>query len=358
MISRSVFAAALLTALTCGVRTAWADEAAPRVVLLSVPGQDPSAEQVADHLGEQLGSVGVRVDITTAEEVPTLSARWADLAREAASRPGTLALIGWVCRSESCALTVAEPRSGAVAEIPVDPFEGSEHADDLAFAIAATSREAIVGSLLPELGRLTVEGEDPSPPPSTGDRVPQAYQPEAVPDARGLRPWLWFEGGYNGEHPYPQGQPLHGPWFGLAFEARRWIVPALAFGWLGLQRVTNQAGEVRSHRIPIAVELRIAVPVGPATFSVAPVGRLDVVFASADPAGPDAGSSRVEVELHVGGRTCWNLPLPGGVEAILGAGILGTLLGHDYSVDGRQAIAESRLRFGWWVGVAWSPISR
>ncbi|MBW2278212.1 MAG: hypothetical protein JRF63_12010 [Deltaproteobacteria bacterium] len=213
-----------------------------------------------------------------------------------------------------------------------------------------------MGSLLLELGRLTAEGENPSPPPPTGDRVPKAYHPESGPDARGVRPWLWIEGGYFGEHPYPQGRPLHGPWVGLAMEARRSVVPALSFGWLGLQKVSTEAGEVRSHRTPILIELRIAIPVGPSTFSVAPVGRLDVVFANADPVGPRGESSEVELELHVGGRTCWNLPLPGGVEAIIGAGILGTLLGHDYSVGGRRAIAESTLRFGWWVGVAWSPI--
>jgi hypothetical protein len=253
---------------------------------------------------------------------------------------------------------VVGARSGALAEIPVVPDEQQEEAGSgRAFALAATSREVIVGSLLPELGRLAVEGQDPSPPPPTGDRVPQAYSPEAGPEAGGPRPWLWIEGGYFGEHPYPQGQTLHGPWVGLALAAQRTVVPALSFGWLGLQRVSNEAGTVRSHRLPIALELRIAVPVGPATFSIAPIGRLDLVFATADPVGPRGASSQIELELHVGGRTAWNLPLPGGVEAVIGAGILGTLIGHEYAVDGRRAIPESTLRFGWWVGVAWSPLS-
>jgi hypothetical protein len=181
--------------------------------------------------------------------------------------------------------------------------------------------------------------------------------PEAGPEAGGPRPWLWIEGGYFGEYPYPQGQTLHGPWVGLALAARRTVVPALSFGWLGLQRVSNEAGTVRSHRLPIAIELRIAVPVGPATFSIAPMGRLDLVFATADPIGPRGASSQIELELHVGGRTAWNLPLPGGVEAVIGAGILGTLLGHEYSVDDRRALPESTLRFGWWIGVAWSPLN-
>ena len=28
------------------------------------------------------------------------------------------------------------------------------------------------------------------------------------------RPWLWLEGGYLGDHPHPEGHPLHGPWIG------------------------------------------------------------------------------------------------------------------------------------------------
>jgi hypothetical protein len=333
-----------------------ADEDAPRVVLLAYPGQQPTAEVVRQSLAEQLISVGVQVDLLSADAAPESTGDWDGAANEAAKQPGTLALIGWVCEASSCLLTVVDTRNGALAEVPVDPGEERAEEDGLESAIAATSREAIIGSLLPELGRLTAEGADPSPPPPTGDRVPQAYSPEAGPDSRGLRPWLWIEGGYFGEHPYPQGRPLHGPWIGLAIEARRYVVPALSVGWLGLQRVSNEAGEVRSHRVPIAVDFRIAVPVGPTTFSIAPVGRLDVVFVRSDPSGPRGASSQVEVELHVGGKTSWNLPLPRGVEVILGAGILGTLLGHDYSVDGRRAIAESTLRFGWWVGVAWSPI--
>jgi hypothetical protein len=347
---------ALLLGAVVSVPASWAAEDAPRVVLLGVPDQAPSAKQVQEILAEQLASVGVRVDVQSVEEAPASTEDWDVAAREAAKQPGTLALIGWSCEGHSCLLTVVDTRSGAIAEVPVDPGEEQAEEDGLELAIASTSREAVIGSLLPELGRLTAEGEDPSPPPPTGDRVPQAYSPEAGPDSRGLRPWLWIEGGYFGEHPYPQGQPLHGPWLGLAVEARRYVVPALSVGWLGLQQASNEAGEVRSHRMPIAVDFRIAVPVGPATFSIAPVGRFDVVFVSADPRGPRGASSQVELELHVGGKTCWNLPLPGGIEIVVGAGILGTLLGHEYSVDDRRAIAESTLRFGWWVGVAWSPI--
>jgi len=353
----AIFAAVLSLALAAGRRSG-ADDDAARVVLLDVVDQVPSADAVREILAAQLASVGVGVDVVSADELPETSGEWAAQASSAGKRPGTLALLGWACEEGDCELTVAETRSGAVAEIPVEPAEGVEEPGGdraLAFAIAATSREAVVGSLLPELGRLASEGRKPSPPPPTGDRVPQAYYPRSGPGARGVRPWLWIEGGYFGEHPYPQGRPLHGPWLGLALEARRYVVPALSFGWLGVQRASNEAGEVSSYRLPVAFELRIALPVGPATFSIAPVGRLDTVFATADPVGPRGQSSQVELELHVGGRTSWNLPLPGGIEIVLGAGILGTLLGHDYSVDGRRAIVASTLRFGWWIGVAWGP---
>jgi hypothetical protein len=136
----------------------------------------------------------------------------------------------------------------------------------------------------------------------------------------------------------------------------RTVVPAVSVGWLGVQEGTDELGVARYHGIPIQVGLRIAFPVGPATFALAPVGRLDVLFVTADPAGPRGAETGVELELHMGGQTTWNLPLPRGIEALLGAGILGTVLGRDYEVQGARAIPASTLRFGWWVGVAWSPL--
>jgi hypothetical protein len=336
-----------------------AEEVTVRVVLLAWPEQQPAAAAVQTELTEQLSSVGVRVDVHEVEQAPADAGAWAGHADDAAEdQPGTLALIGWTCAGGQCSLVVIESRGLARAEIPLSPIDDSEHAGDLGFAVAAASREVVVGSLLPELGRLVTEGENPSLPPPTADRVPQAYAPESAPDAAGPRPTVWIEGGYHGEHPYPQGRPLHGAWVGLVFAPRRTVLPFLTVGWLGMQEGSNERGVVRSHRLPIDLGLRIAFPVGPATFALAPVARLDVVFVKADPTGPRGAGTKAEIELHVGGQTTWHLPLPGGIEAVLGAGILGTLLGRDYEVDEMVAIPKSALRFGWWIGIAWAPLSQ
>jgi len=332
-----------------------------RVVLLSAADTAPEAEAVRAILLDHLSRVEVAVDIAARESLPVAEAEWTAVARgQAADRPGTLAVFGWRCAAAACDLFAAETRGGGVARIPVKPVTGGgDGGAELAFAVAATIREAIWGGLLLELNRLAEEGERPAAPPPSKERMPEPY--EGSVDAGGLarahRPWFWLEGGYHGEYPHPRGDILHGPVLGFALSPGKNVVPVLRVGWLGMETVDIQGGAVSAYRFPLELELRVAFPVGPAMFSIAPVGRVDLVIGTADPTGPRGETTSVDAELHVGGMTTWHVPLPGGkVEAFVGVGVLATIIGHDLRVDDDVAVAAAKLRVVWSAGVSWSPL--
>jgi hypothetical protein len=337
------------------------DDAA-RAVLLSVPGNTPSAEAVKIPLAEHVARVEVAVDIVKREALPASDAEWKALAREqAAAMPGTLAVFGWRCEGGACDLFVAEARTAAVARIPVEPADRAqaENEERLAFALAATAREALWGGLLLEMNRLADEGAHPKPPPPSGQRLPEPYSGsvEAGGLARAHRPWLWFEGGYHGEYPHPQGRTLHGPFLGIALSPGKNIVPVVRAGWLGMARGDGANGVVDAYCFPIELELRVAFPVGPAMFSIAPVGRVDLVVANANPVGPRGESTSVGTDLQVGGMTTWHTPLPGGaLQALVGVGVLATIIGNDLEIDGEVEVPASKLRIVWSAGLAWSPL--
>ena len=135
------------------------------------------------------------------------------------------------------------------------------------------------------------------------------------------------------------------------------MVPVLRVGWLGMDTADVETGSISAYRFALELELRIAFPVGPALFSIAPVGRVDLAVASANPSGPRGETTSVGAELYVGGMTTWHLPLPGGeVEALVGVGVLATILGRAFDVDGVEAIPETQLRVVWSAGIAWSPL--
>lgn len=351
-------AAAAILARGAGARAA--DDTA-RVVLLSVPDVAPGAEAVRPTLALHLERVEVAVEVAQRPAAPTTDAEWSALAGElAAQAPGTLALFGWSCGGSSCDLVVAEPRGGAVAHVPVRPA-GPEAGDEgrLAFALAATAREAVWGGLLLEMGRLPDEGARPTEPPPSGQRLPAPHGGgvDAGGLARARRPWLWLEGGYHGEYSHPRGGTLHGPFVALALSPGRNVVPVVRAGWLGIAVDEGPGGVARSHAFPVELELRVAFPIGPAMFSIAPVGRVDLVAATADPEGEGGPSTSLEVDLHVGGATTWHLPLPGGrVEALVGMGALATIIGNAVEAADGVGVPASKLRVVWSAGVSWSPL--
>jgi hypothetical protein len=332
-----------------------------RVVLITTPQTAPDGEAVRAILAAHLSRVEVDVDVAVRESMPSSEREWTLAAKdEAADRPGTLAVFGWRCEADACDLFAAETRSGGVARIPVRPIEHDDGEDtDLAFAIAATVREAVWGGLLLEMNRLAEEGARPDSPPPSGERMPEPYKGsfEAGGLARAHRPWFWLEGSYHGECPYPRGDILHGPAIGFALSPGKNVVPVLRVGWLGMEIADNERGAVSAYRFPFELELRVAFPVGPAMFSIAPIGRVDLVVATADPAGPRSESTTVDAALHVGGMTTWHMPLPGGkVEALVAVGVLATIIGQDLEIDGVGAVPSAKLRVVWSAGVSWSPL--
>ena len=167
----------------------------PRVVVLSAPETDPKASEVIFVLEEHLLEVEIAVSSWEAEAVPSEEEVWLKEASAAAKKtPGTVALIGYECNEKECSLVLVEPRLRTLLEVPV---KIPKHKDfSVAFAIAATAREAILGPLLPELARLARHGESPSPPPPSPDSIwlqPHSEKKKHVSDEP-ARPWLWLEG--------------------------------------------------------------------------------------------------------------------------------------------------------------------
>ncbi|HUT76190.1 MAG TPA: hypothetical protein VM285_00795, partial [Polyangia bacterium] len=300
-----VAVSALLTAVPAGA----AEQLSARVAIIDIAGSPAPAEEVASELRERLAAARVEVDVHGPAEEPETSLAWAALARKLArERPGTLALFGWRCEADgsSCAVLVCEPDRGAVAEFPVARGESVE---DWPGVLASALGEAVLGGLLPELQRLPASGIEP-PSREQEDEDDGDASTSETPGADRLR--LWIEGGYTGEYAHPDGRPIHGPFLGLSLAPGRYVAPTLGVGWLGLQRGEGAAGEVTTHRIPVSLAIRLRFEVGPATFAVAPVGRLDTVFSRRKPAGPEAASSSTDLEIHVGGATTWHLPFPRG----------------------------------------------
>ena len=323
-----------------------------RVALLFHGGTAPPAEEVAGELREQLRGFGVEVDPIEDEAEPASAEEWRDVARRVSEdRPGILFLIGWTCGERECTLRVIETRGLGSAEIPV-PDAGEE----TAIGLASAAREVVLGGLSDELFRLVEEGASPSPPPvppAPPSEEPPEERPEDEPEGGGGL-MLWLEGGYHGDYPYPDGQALNGAWIGVALVVHEYLVPYVSVGWEGVRRGESTAGEVSLHALPIAVAMRIAIPVGDAAFSISPLARLDVTFSTADSAGGGESSS-VDVEIHVGGLVAWHLPISEDLEVMAGAGVAATVLGQEYRAVDEVAIPESKLRILWTAGLAWSP---
>jgi hypothetical protein len=250
---------------------------------------------------------------------------------------------------------VADPGSDALVEVALAGDDDGSAGE--AQRIAATAREALLGTVLPELERLSSVGDGSGAGSSPADS-PWLSRVRGVDEdvaARPAGPIFHLEGGYQGDHALPDGQPLHGPWLGVTLTPTPMLRPALSVGWLGLGRGEIEAGEVVSHRLTASLSLRLVFTMGLASVSLAPVGRLDVVFSEADPtAAHEPTESGTELELHAGGTTTWRLPLPArDLDAVVGVGVLASLLSSDVEVDGETAVRASSLRITWHVGVCW-----
>ncbi|MDD5308118.1 MAG: hypothetical protein PHU25_12420 [Deltaproteobacteria bacterium] len=338
--------------------TAAAGEAG-RVVILDVPGAQPSAAEVALLLGGMLKDMGVDAETLAVIELPRDRAEWIAAAHTAAAaEPGTLALYGYECRERACRLAVADPRSDTFAVIPLEARRTgpTEVTDDIPAVLAEAAEQALTGSLLPELTRIAERG-DPLPPRPCPE--PKASPPgKDGGNAKGdWRPWLKIEGGYQGDDSYPDGRPENGARLGVSIMPAPFLGPTFGVGWLGIDEVELSRGRLISHRLTVDLALRVILPVGPAAVSIAPVSRLDVVFSKSDPSGPAPALHDENPELHVGGAIMWHLPFPLGLEGQVGMSVLATVLGKGYDVGGIEAVPESMVRFAWSVGIAWGALA-
>ncbi len=334
---------------------------APRVVVLSSPEAVPSAKEVLDLLTTQLDEFDVNAEAWEVDGLPRDADAWiAEGRRAAAAQPGTLALFGYLCNERECRLIVVEPKGRSLTKVPVK----IPHDRDLplAFAIAATAREALLGELLPELMRLAEQGENPTAaPPSVNRALLMRSSPGTEPSDKALpnpsAQLLLIEMGYHGEYAHPQSHILHGARVGAAYLPSEKLALGLGAGWVGIDKQWSIWGSVLSHRWPIDFSLRLILPLGPARITIAPFGRLDVVYFRSDPSLPDRPTSKsVAFEFHIGGITSWYLPLPFGFDVLIGAGISGALYAKDHQVDGETVAEASLLRIIWRAGISWGLI--
>jgi hypothetical protein len=302
----------------------------------------------------------VIVDTLPLESLPESRGDWYALAAGEARRvPGVIGVFGYDCGSDRCELTSVEPRNRTLAVTPIEPEDRDE---DLAYAVAATIREVVLGPLLAELVRIAGEGENPGPPPlQRGGRWLQPpLETERSREVGPRRSMLWLDTGYLGEYAHPGGNPIHGPWLGIGFEPRSMVGLHLGVGWLGMREENADVGSASSHRLVTSLAVRLLLPLGPAHVSLAPVGRLDVTFLSTDPV-LGVNRSDTDLEIQVGGISTWHLPLTRRLELLVGAGLLATVLAENTAVPtagGTDAtlIEASTVRIVWSFGVAWGPL--
>ncbi len=333
-----------------------------RIAILSVPDCDPTPHDVVDMLVEQLASFEVTVASFDVDVFPTGQDQWVDAATLAGSmKPGMIALFGYTCTEAICRLFIVEHRRKTQLEVPVKVRRGKASSDKVR-ALAATIREALLGPLFPELKRLSLVGEDlPHSSSTTKDiwwKLPLEDKKRALAETR--RPALGIDGGYHGETDFHHGGTTEGAWVGVQYEPRKRIAVGLSIGWLGIQEATGSAGTVKTHRLTTLMTASFSFPIGPATISVAPAVRFDTVFAQTNPTG-SAETTNTELEIQLGAMTVWHLPMIEDLEAIVGVGLLASVLSHDYGIASAgpaydDMIPASVLRLFWIVGVAWSPL--
>lgn len=335
----------------------------PQVVFIAVPEKTPAADEVMAIFEKHLLEVDIAVDTVflPVKKAPRGPAGWMRQAATTSDRVGIVAVFGYQCGPRRCHLYVMDPKRMTYLKLPIQLPESGDVST--AFAVAATAREALLGPLYPEMKRLAGEGAAPMPPRSAPSRVwlKSPYETSPRPRMPSPRPWLWLEGGYVGDYPHPDGFPLHGPWLGIGLEPAELLGIHLSLAWLGIRKAEVGEASARVHRLVSALSVPLVLRVGTARISLAPVVRLDAAFATIDNVGDDP-QSRTMFELQAGGLTVWHLPLTRGVEILIGAGILVSVMSEAVEIaltENRRetAIPPSTLRLTWLMGLSWSPLA-
>ena len=334
----------------------------PTILILHGGLPESFAEIVERDLESQLKSTDLQVDVEMRRVMPAPTSKkaWIRLAQSEHWSRSTIAVFGLSCEDSACTLMIISPASGALVMLPIPPSTAKGPVREE--AAVSTIREAILGPLIPELNRLSLEAAHPGPPPKSTDSVLLQSPFESERAATSVRrPWLFLSLGYHGDHPHPGGHPIHGPFVGADFELTRLLGLGIQVGWLGIREEAVQEATATIQRVDTTLALRLFFSLGPARISLSALGRLDAAFVKKNHVGiPDERETLIE--FQTGGLTMWHLPLPWkNTDAWVGAGVVVSVVTDEVElvingVDRETAMPSTTVRMIWCAGVAFSPI--
>jgi hypothetical protein len=355
----------LFLLLTPAFRTVAEETKLPRISIMHLAGAGPNLDRVLPLLNEQLAEIDLEMETVGLEvaEFPESDKNWTELARRTASDAQTIAAMAYDCQGQgqgqdTCTITLIVHRSQSIVKLSYPRPHDSKAS---AFATAATLREMIAGPLISELKRLAGEARAPKPATKVQTGLLKSpFESTRHENNRNIPPWLWLEASYQGDCAYPEGRPLNGVSIGVDFEPTPMLGLLIQAGWLGMERGEAEGAEVLLHRLNTMLTVRMIFSIGPARISIGALGRLDTVFLSAQNAPGFGSSNDTYLEASVGGITMWHLPLPKGLNFVIGAGLTASVVSREVEAVGfsgsqETIIPASTLRMIWTVGLELSP---
>lgn len=335
----------------------------PRVVIFHLAGSEPNLDVIVPLLEDQLTTAGMDLALAGIEraDFPSTESEWSMEVRKVAADARSVAALAYACEAEHCTVRLIQIRSNAMVVLS---YARPKDAEALRAATAATLREIILGPLAGELRRLAEEAAEPSVPDNAETVLLQSpFESNRREPEEKEAPWLWLEAAYQGDYPHPAGRLMNGVSLGVDLEPATMLGFALHIGWLGMGNLTVESADIGMQRMNGALTVRLIFSLGPARIAIGAVGRLDLVFLNVDnPSGFDDVSDQYP-EVHVGGITTWHLPLPGGLNFIIGAGLTASMVSREVEITSlsgtrETAMPASTLRMIWTAGVAFSPLCR
>ena len=351
----------VLVIVVFACRQAVAEEAKlPRVVVYHLAGSTPNLDILLPRLTAELSEAGMEIELDGMElaEFPKTDEAWLQAVRNRTADARTVAALSYEC-ADVCTARLIQLRSRAVVSISYKRFDDLEKRTK---STAATLREILLGPLVGELRRLASEARRPSAPGNSAAVLLQSpFESDRRKNTAEVPPKLWLEGAYQGDYPHPSGRPLNGVCLGVEFDPAAMLGLSLHLGWLGSGRTEVDGASIGLQRMTGDLTVRLVFGLGPARIGIGAIGRLDLVFSNVDNPADFADVSDRYLEVHVGGITTWHLPLPGGVNLIIGAGLAASVLSREVTYTGvsgnpSTGLPASTLRMIWTVGAAFSPL--
>lgn len=326
-----------------------------RIIILAPAHSIPPAQMLAAALSLEFSQAGVFVEVEARED-RSLTLDPLEIERlakqESQTELGLIALAGYSCDPKQCRILIEHPSSDSSCNIRMPVTS-----DHTAFFLAESLREALLGPLLSELDRLAHATKQAGPPQQptrhSQTSLEEPMQARAEPKGSAIWPWLSTELGYQGAYFGGATSSLHGPALALTITPRSTFALALSASWLGLDRGKGVNGEVETHRLAMTLGARALFNRKSAVFAIAPILRLDSVYATFTPkVGPR--SSPFDLELLGGLELLWFLSLPvENLSIVLGAGILGAIATKSYSINGETIVPRPGFSVTWCGGLSY-----